>query len=94
VDRRLLAPGSSIFDVEVTTAESVVVTFGPPAPATRASEAGPAPETATRVGEVAGGAVTGSVRVYAAGIQVLRVEPTAPRPSGTASIRVRRRAGS
>lgn len=91
VDRRLLAPGPSIFDIEVTAPGDVRVTFGPPAPSTREAEGGPAPETATRISGAGNGAFVGSVRAYAAGIFVLRVEPAGP--SASARVRIVRRPG-
>jgi hypothetical protein len=95
VDRRLLAPGPSVFDIEVTTSVPVTVTFGPPAPSTVDAEGGPAPETATSLSGWVNGALTGSVRVYAAGIQVLRLVPAHAAPaSSKARILVRRRSGS
>jgi hypothetical protein len=91
VDRRLLAPGPSIFDIEVTAPDDVRVTFGPPAPSTREAEGGPAPETATRVSDLVNGTFVGRVRAYAAGIWVLRVEPAGK--GASARVRVVRRPG-
>lgn len=93
VDRRLLAPAPCRFEIEVTASVPVSVLFGPPAPSTAAGDGGPAPETATAVSDVEGGAIRGSVRVYAAGSVVLRLEPKSPGATGTATVRVRRRAG-
>ncbi len=102
-DRRLLAPGPCVFDVEVSAPVGVRVTFGPPAPSTSATEGtagaegaaeaegGPAPETSTEVAGHVNGSTTDRVLVYAAGIQVLRVEPVDPKAGGKAVIRVRRR---
>lgn len=92
-DHRLLAPGPSLFDIEVTTVDSVAVTFGPPSPSTPAGEGGPAPETSTRISGMVNGTFVGRVLVYAAGMQVLRVSQPDPKEGGTATIRVRRRPG-
>lgn len=98
-DRRILSPGSSVFDIEVASNSSVRVTVGPPLPSTREAEGGPDPElgTVVRTLMTLGGAAKSQrfeVRVYGAGIYVVRVEPAAPPATGDARVRIRRRAGS
>ena len=95
IDRRLLAPGPAIFSIELTPPMDVTVTLGPPLPSTNSAEGGPDPASSTVLHGTAGKRITADVRVYGAGIQVLRIEPSGLLTLGgrAGSLRVRRRAG-